>query len=468
MNARRDAARDVVRLALPAIGHSLLETLLFLVDRAVLGRYASSALASMQISGPLTWSLLSVSGAFAVGVVALVGRAVGARDRRLATAALRAGLGLAVLLGGAAAVALAVGVDGVLAAFGAASAEVRAASRGYLLTLAPGVPLLLCVGVAASALQAAGDTRTPFLIAGAGNVVNALLDWALVFGAWGAPQMGAAGAALGTVVAMTLQAGGLLLVLSRRDAAVCLRAPTEARAPAEARPAGAARQTRVARAFGAAERDALARMLRVSGPAFAEKFVQHAGFFGYVTLIGALGPLVMAANQAMVSLESVCFLSADGFGVAAAAVVAQRLGAGDAEGAAFAARVATALGAGALGTLGLLFVALPAPLLEAFTPDGNVVRTALPAMWVAAVAQPFMAVGVVLGQAVRGAGATRAALVVTLTGGLVVRLIATWLLAHVAGLGLVGVWLGSTCDWAVRTALFALVWRSGGWARARV
>jgi putative MATE family efflux protein len=447
-------AREVLRLALPAIGHSLLETLLFLVDRAVLGRYGSSALASMQISGPLTWSLLSVSGAFAVGVVAMVGRAIGAKDRELASAALRAGLVLAVVLGGAAATAVFVGIDALLAAFGAASEEVRAASRDYLLTLAPAMPLLLCVGVAAAALQAAGDTRTPFVVAAFGNVLNAVLDWVLVFGELGAPRMGAAGAALGTASAMALQAAGLAVVLSRRDAAVSLRAPSGVGT--------------IAASTDASTREALRRVLRVSGPAFAEKLVQHAGFFGFVTLIGALGPLVMAANQVMVSLESVCFLSADGFGIAAAAVVAQRLGAGDRVGAAHAARVATALGTATLTAMGLLFVAVPGPLLEAFSPDGRVVRTALPAMGVAALAQPFMAVGVVLGQAVRGAGATRVALVVTLTGGLLVRLLATWLLTHVLRLALVGVWLGSTCDWIVRTALFALAWRSGGWVRARV
>src|SRR3984957_6312426 len=76
-----DLAREVRRIALPAIGSSLLQTMVFVVDRAMLGHHAESSLAAMQVAGPLEWSLWSVFMAFEVGTIARVGRHVGAKDR---------------------------------------------------------------------------------------------------------------------------------------------------------------------------------------------------------------------------------------------------------------------------------------------------------------------------------------------------------------------------------------------------
>lgn len=441
--APRSTPAAVLALAGPAIAHSLLETLVFLVDRAMLGRHGTASLASMQISGPLTWSVLSVMGAFSVGVVALVGRAAGEGDRALAGAAVRAGLVLAVVVGSLAGALVVLGMPWILGAFPAASPAVHAAARGYLTTLAPGMPLLLVVGVAAASLQAAGDTRTPFFVALVGNLVNVALNQVLIFGGWGVPALGASGAAAGTVAAMAVQVALLVAALRRHDGRVSLRGR-------------------------GGERAAALRFLRVAGPSFAEKIVQHIGFFLFVTMIGALGATAMAANQTLVSLESVCFLSADGFGIAAASIVAQRLGARLPDEAALGGWVATGLSVASLGTVGLLFALVPEVLLALFTRDASIVAVAAPVMIVAAVSQPFMAVGVVLSQAVRGAGDTRAALGVTLLGGLVVRLVATWYFTQRAGLGLYGVWLGSTCDWVVRALWLSGLWWRGRWRRVVV
>ena len=440
---RSPVAREVARLAGPAIAQSLLSTLLFLVDRAMLGRHSAEALASMQISGPLTWSLSSLVGAVQVGAIAVIGRSVGSQDRAESAAAVRGGLLASVGLGTIVGTLAWASLPLLLLGFPAAGPAVRAEAEGYLTWMLPGIPLLIVAAMGAAVHQAAGDTRTPLLVAVLANVINAALNAVLIFGLLGFPSLGARGAAMGSVIALGVECAVFLLLLGRRGAPITMRGR-------------------------GGERAQLSRMMKVAGPALAERGAQHAGYLAFVAMIGALGPLAMAANQALIGIESIAFLSADGFGIAGAAVVAQRLGAKKAEDAKEGARAATAMAIAALTAIGLAFVLAPHDIVAAFTDDAEILSRAVPCLMVAAASQPFMAAAVVLGASLRGGGATRVTLAITLASGLCVRLVATWAFAFGLGLGLVGVWMGSTLDWVVRTALFVIVFRRGAWARVAV
>src|SRR5690606_28885904 len=83
----------------PAMLQGLVTTIVLFTDRLILGRYATDALGSMGISGPLLWSVFSVFGAYGAGIVAVVGRAVGAGDGERARTTLRSILGFAGVVG---------------------------------------------------------------------------------------------------------------------------------------------------------------------------------------------------------------------------------------------------------------------------------------------------------------------------------------------------------------------------------
>ncbi|MEM9190689.1 MAG: MATE family efflux transporter, partial [Myxococcota bacterium] len=413
--------RRVLTLAIPAIAQMLLHTLVFLVDRAMLGRFSDDALASMQISGPLTWASVSILGAFVAGTMAVVGRAVGAGDRDTAGAATRAsllfGLGSGLVLGGLGLLL----IGPILFAFPEAGDGARAAADGYLSVIFPSVPLLLLSMISGASLTAAGDTRTPFAISALGNAVNVSANYVLIFGKAGFSPMGAEGAALASAMAVALQCLLFFAWLLRRNSAVSIRGR-------------------------GGETDAFRRMLRVALPSFAEKLLQQAGYFGYVLMVGALGTLAMASNQALISIEAVSFLSADGLGIAAGAIVAQCLGSKDPSGASRAGWIGSGLAVLLLGAFGLLFLLAPRLLLGAFSDDPAIVEAGVPCLLVAAAAQPFMAVAVVLSESLRGAGATKTVLGVMAIGGVFIRLSATYVYAFELDLGLLGVWLGSTTD----------------------
>lgn len=438
--------RQVWALAWPAIAHMLLVTLVFLVSRALLGRYSTTALASMQIAGSLTWTIYSVFTALSAGTLAVVARSVGAGDKDAGARASLASLALATVIGAAIVVPILVANGALLRLlFPRAEAAVIEQASAYLHIVLPVLPLAFIEATAAASLQGAGDTKTPLYVATLGNVVNIVLSAGLIFGRFGLPELGVRGAAIGAASTMSIE-GALL--------GVALLSP---RSPLPIR--------RVKITGSAAE---LLRVLRVSGPAFVERFLYNSGYMGFVAIIALLGAAAMAGNQALSSIEAICFLSADGFGVAAGAIMAQKLGARRpseaARGGLYAAGMAVAL----LSVFGLAFAIAPRLLLRAFTSDPATLDAASRSLFVAAAAQPFMAFAMVVGMGLRGAGDTKTVLAVTCVCSLFVRLAATWFFAITLGWGLVGVWMGSTADWVARSALLGAAYARGRWRRIAV
>ncbi len=434
-------AREVRRLAVPAIAQSLLQTLVFVVDRVMLGHHAEASLAAMQIGGPLEWSVWSIFSAFTVGTVARVGRHVGAGDRAAASHAARLSVAYAAGMGLVVTLATPLVLLALPRAFPGASPATVASARDYLAWTLAGSPIEFVGAASFATLQASGDTRSPLAIGVAVNVLHVFTNRVLILGTALTPALGMRGAGISTTLSFTIEAvAGCALLLgvpARAGRPVSLRAVTTAK-PGDSR-------------------DEARAMRHVAMPALAERVLYHAGFMGYVWMLTRLGDDAMAANQSLISVESVCFLSADGFGIAAAALVAQKLGAGKPDDARRCALIAARSSALLLTTLGLVFLATQRLVLPVFSSVPRIVALGATAAPVLAVAQPFMGTAIVIGQALRGGGFTRAALGVTAVCALVVRLSCTWGLAIGLGLGLRGVWMGSTCDWMVRSLLFLVV-----------
>jgi MATE family, multidrug efflux pump len=455
-SAPRGVAREVLRLAGPAVLTSFLQTLVFLADRLLLGRYSEPALASMQVQGPIVWSVFSVFAGLTVGTVPLVARATGEGNRKRAGEVARASLRVAFVLGlGVTAAGLAV-VKPLVALIGPSSASLRALSVSYLTVILLGFPQMFVATAAGMVLTGAGDTRTPFTVGLVSNTLNVAGDVLLIFGwhigPFTVPAFGVAGAAASSVVAFTVEAALLLWVLHRAD-----------------------QPARIQRIFGKSSadgRDARRALLAISTPALFERLVIHAGFLTYVAIINRLGALVMAGNQAMITLEATCFLGADGFGVATATVVGQALGRGDPRAARRGGFIATGLCVAVLTAAGLVIWATGPLTLRLFVPEGSsgsdLVRTAMSAMPLLALSQPFMAAAGVLSQGLRGAGDTRSPLVAGVVGGFAVRVALVAWLGLELGLGLRAVWIASGVDWVARTLIAGGVFASGRWTRIRV
>ena len=434
---------EVLGLALPAIAQLLLQSLMFLADRVMLGHYATDALASMRIASPLHWCIYTTISAFSVGTVALVGRAMGAGNPQLTAAAARGSLGLALVVGGIVSWFLHWQLIPLLSLSSFGSGEVVAAAGAYLAIIFSALPLQLLGIVSGAILQASGDTKTPFVVAIVANSVNIFLNYCLIFGHFGAPELGVRGAAIGSVGAIAIDAIILLLILWRGTPLLSLRG------------------------WGG-ELPALARILRIATPTFSERLFRSVGYLSFTGIIATLGNVAMASYEVTLGIEGICYEIAEGFGIATAAIVSRHLGAKHPTTAAKSVTIAVALAVATLGIGSLIFFLLPEFLLSIFSADKKIIAAAVPCLYIAAIAQPFMAASIVLEQALRGAGDTRTAFYISLAGWFIVRIIATYVLAIVWDLGLIGVWLGSTCDWIFRATILLFVFWRGQWQNVSI
>lgn len=455
----RSVAREVLRLTGPAVLTSLLQTVVFLTDRVMLGRYSETALASMQISGPVLWSVFSIFFGSMIGAVALIARAVGAGDHARANAIARTSLRFAAVVG------LAVGLLGMLGSGWIAdvmapeeSPEITALAAEYMFVFFLGFPAVYVGAAGALVVNAGGDTRSTLRIGIITNLVNLAINYVLIYGHTigpiEIPALGAVGAATGSVTAYVVESVLILRALRGHRGWLATISPLRVR-------------DLFALEISESERTSLRAILRLSLPALAERVVIHAGFLGFVRVVTSLGDSAMAANQALITLESICFLAADGFGVAAATVVGQYLGRDDPSGSQRGGWLAAWTCAAVLGVVGLAIWATAPWTTRIFVPPDQsgtaMIAMALAAMPLLVLSQPFMAIAMVLGHGLRGAGDTRSPLLAAVIGGLLVRVAGAIALARGLDLGLVGIWIATCCDWAVRTIILVAVFARGRW-----
>jgi Na+-driven multidrug efflux pump len=209
---------------------------------------------------------------------------------------------------------------------------------------------------------------------------------------------------------------------------------------------------------------ALGRVLRLSIPVFSERLFRSFGYLGFTAILATLGDVAIATYEVTESIELIQYQIAEGFGIATAAIVSQQLGGKSPQTAAIAGRVATGLAVAVLTVGSLMFLLFPQWILEVFSSDPDIITAGVPCLVVVAIAQPFMATSIVLEQVLRSAGDTRTAFYISLAGWLVVRMIATYLFVFVFDFGLIGVWMGSTCDWILRCIVLLYVFFPGSMA----
>ena len=178
--------------------------------------------------------------------------------------------------------------------------------------------------------------------------------------------------------------------------------------------------------------------------------------------------MTYAAHQIALRISAMSYLPGWGFSVATTTLVGQALGAKAPDEARATTSAARKFSFLVMTAIGVLLVLLAEPIVRIFTTDPEVVREGARAIRIAGCVQPIMSQSFIFGGALRGAGDTRATMFITMLSVWGLRIIVTYFVGRVLGLGIIGAWLAVGVDFSLRSYLFSRRWRSGKWAALRV
>ncbi|MFC7403890.1 MATE family efflux transporter [Georgenia alba] len=288
--------RQILSLAVPALGALVAEPVFVLVDSAMVGHLGTAQLAGLSLASTILTTAVGIFIFLAYATTAATARRVGAGDRSGAITAGVDGMWLALLLGVATAVALMVTAPLLVSG---APPDVVPHAVDYLRYSAPGLVGMLLVLAATGTLRGLLDTRTPFVVAVSGALANIGFNALFIYGV----GMGVAGSGLGTAVTQTGMALWLIAVLLRR-----------------ARGLDIALRPR---------RSGIWASARAGVPLLIRTLTLRVAILVTIAVATSLGAVTLAAHQVVTAMFGLAAFALDALAIAAQALVGQSLGAGD-------------------------------------------------------------------------------------------------------------------------------------------
>ncbi len=437
-------ATAVWPLAWPTMVSMALGSSVGFVDFLILGQLGANPLAAGGVAHQLHFMLFGVLASVTTGTVALVARELGGGDSREADRVLRLSVALGTGIGLLTLLVIPV-ADTVIGVFGV-EPEVAGPAARYLQILFLFNPPFAVGIVLSSGLRGAGDVRTPLWVGAVVNVVNVFLNYGLVFGRFGMPELGLEGSALGSGLAFTFGAALVLGLWWRNWLVIPRRGWVEG-----------------------FDRERMGRILRIGLPTAIEQTTWQFGLVLFLRIVAGYGTEPVSAYLIGVRILSFSFVPGIGFSTAASTLVGQYLGAREPDRAAHFGWRSNAGAMIVMGTVGGLIILFSRPLASLFGAAGQTtVDLTVTFIFILGAAQPLMAVEFAIGGALRGAGDTRFPLVAALTGLFVFRLGGALTLQGLMETTVVTVWSCLIADYGVKALMLAGRFASGRWKETRV
>lgn len=426
-------------LAIPMMLEMSMEAVFAVVDIAFVSRLGTDAIAAVGITEALVTVLYAVAIGLGMGITAMVSRRIGAKNTEEAAAVTGQALCLGALL------SLIIGTIGVVFAqdmlrMVGASESVIETGAGYTAVLLGGSFSILYIFMLNAAFRGAGDAAVALRSLWIANGLNIILDPCFIFGLGPFPEMGVTGAAVATTIG---RGSGVLYQLWYL---------LDGRGRLEFH----LRHMRIVPAL-------IKRMLLISIGGVGQFLIATSSWIIVMRIIALYGSNAIAAYTIALRMLEFVWLPAWGIGNAAATLVGQNLGAdkaGRAENSAWQAVRFNVLFMTVIGSAMLI----AAPVITGwFSDDAEVLRYGTSCLRVLSIGFPLYAVGMILTQALNGAGDTFTPSAMNLLCFWLLQIPLAYWLATQFGAGPNGVFVAIVISESLLSILSILVFRSGRW-----
>jgi putative MATE family efflux protein len=441
----------IIGLSWPALAESILASLVSMVDMMMVASLGSYAISAVGLVTQPRFVMLAAFMALSVGSTAMVSRFKGARDpdnanmvlnqSLILTVGVTALLCLGMFFGGEALIRFLAGKN--------ISEETIRGALSYLRIQVYGFPTLSLTFTINAVLRGAGNTRAAFYNNTAANLVNVFFNYCLIGGNLGFPAMGVAGASLATVIG---QCAALSMALMRV--------------------LGGREFVRIdLKRLRHADLSMIGRILNIGVPALIEQLIMRVGMMFFTLIVTSLGDHSYAAHMIAMNIQQLSFTIGMAFGAAATTLMGQSLGRGRPDLARLYIKMTQRMGYLVSGLVAVLLFFGGGLVGSLYSGDGDLIRLVANMLKIIALANPVSNARFVYTAALRGAGDSRFAAVITFVGVLLIRpLISLVLIVPCLPfqIGLAGVWIALSSDGLVCFVLSRFRFLRGKWETIKV
>ena len=437
--------REILSLAYPLILSTASMTVMHFVDRMFLSWYSQSAIAAATPAGITSFTIVCFFMGVSQYTTTIVAQYYGAKENATCAAATWQGVFFSLASYGA--ILLLIPLGPAIFRWGGHSPELVELEVRYFSILMWGGGLVPLQSALSSFFTGRGDTKTTMIANVVGNVVNVVLDYGLIFGKWGLPEMGLTGAALATVLASIIPVAILTCLFLRSK-----------------------NKRRYATHRVQFNAPLFRKLLRYGLPAGSQFFLDIGCFTLFVILVGRLGEVELAVTNIALTIDMLAFMPVIGISIATSTLVGQAMGRKEPDVAEKTTYSALMLALAYMGFMATIFVLFPGQLLGIFKTRGGdlgdfsaMLHYGRHLLIMVAIYSVFDALGMSFSAALKGAGDTRFVMWCSVIAGWTLFVPPVYLTVSVFRGGLILAWVWATLYIIILGLVYLWRFRKGKW-----